>query len=445
MYSEKLENLIEMALADGILSEKEKQVLFKNAKEEGIDLDEFEIVLDARLHQRGQAILPKENSEKQSALATLLQLLDEVEQDEREKLEKEIKKFAIKNNITSAIKDLAEITSRALSMTTGGIGGFVAGEAAKKLGRRNGNKAEEKIRKLTNDARRRIKEKKINIISAFPVPSSKEDVLNFLEYIYPKKNDDVQNMWSDKFHEILLRSKMNFSYDKTFLAEICQYEKRYNEQQQKKKDLIIERKQQQIEREQQQKRKNLIITMITIPIAAVIIFIIGTWIYTNEQKHSGAKLQEKARLEQILDNVNLSFKKQNLDEAEYLTNQLVWKYESSWGDCEKEKEVWNKEREEWIKKIQQIKHSKAKLQEKTRLEQILNNVNLSIKNRDLDEAEYLTNQLVWKYKSSWDNCKDEKESWDKERKELIKRIQQIKDPEKANKKGLVDKVKDLFN
>jgi uncharacterized membrane protein YkvA (DUF1232 family) len=66
MCSEKLENLIDMALADGILSEKEKQVLFKNSEAEGIDLDEFEIVLNARLHQRRQAILPKEDSEKQS-------------------------------------------------------------------------------------------------------------------------------------------------------------------------------------------------------------------------------------------------------------------------------------------------------------------------------------------------------------------------------------------
>ena len=49
MYNERLEQLIDAALADGELTEKEKQILFKKAQEMGVDLDEFEMVLDARL------------------------------------------------------------------------------------------------------------------------------------------------------------------------------------------------------------------------------------------------------------------------------------------------------------------------------------------------------------------------------------------------------------
>ena len=52
IYNPMLENLIEMALADGELTEKEKQVLFKRAQAMGIDLDEFEMVLDAKLYER---------------------------------------------------------------------------------------------------------------------------------------------------------------------------------------------------------------------------------------------------------------------------------------------------------------------------------------------------------------------------------------------------------
>lgn len=52
MYNPKLERLIELALTDGEFTEKEKQVLFKNAEAEGIDLDEFEIVLEARLFEK---------------------------------------------------------------------------------------------------------------------------------------------------------------------------------------------------------------------------------------------------------------------------------------------------------------------------------------------------------------------------------------------------------
>lgn len=52
MYNEKLEALITAALADGVLTEKEKQILFKKAEAMGIDRDEFELVLDGRLAKR---------------------------------------------------------------------------------------------------------------------------------------------------------------------------------------------------------------------------------------------------------------------------------------------------------------------------------------------------------------------------------------------------------
>ena len=55
MYNEKIEALIKAALADGVLTEKEKQILFRKAEEHGIDLDEFEMVLDAKLYELQQS------------------------------------------------------------------------------------------------------------------------------------------------------------------------------------------------------------------------------------------------------------------------------------------------------------------------------------------------------------------------------------------------------
>lgn len=62
MYNEQLEQLIDAALTDGVLTEKEKQVLFKKASAMGIDLDEFEMVLDARL-----LVTQRENKAKDTA------------------------------------------------------------------------------------------------------------------------------------------------------------------------------------------------------------------------------------------------------------------------------------------------------------------------------------------------------------------------------------------
>lgn len=50
-----LDNLMDAALADGVLTEKEKQILSKKAQSMGIDLDEFEIMLDARLFKMKKA------------------------------------------------------------------------------------------------------------------------------------------------------------------------------------------------------------------------------------------------------------------------------------------------------------------------------------------------------------------------------------------------------
>jgi hypothetical protein len=60
MYNPDIENLINLALADGELTEKEKQILYKKAESAGIDLDEFELVLEAKLFER-------QKSKKESA------------------------------------------------------------------------------------------------------------------------------------------------------------------------------------------------------------------------------------------------------------------------------------------------------------------------------------------------------------------------------------------
>lgn len=49
MFSKELEEVIEAALADGVLTEKERAVLHKRAAAEGVDPDELDVVIDGRL------------------------------------------------------------------------------------------------------------------------------------------------------------------------------------------------------------------------------------------------------------------------------------------------------------------------------------------------------------------------------------------------------------
>ena len=67
MYSDELEALINAALADGTITDKEKLILKKRAAADGIDADEFELVLNARIimanraHSQAQPSAPKSN------------------------------------------------------------------------------------------------------------------------------------------------------------------------------------------------------------------------------------------------------------------------------------------------------------------------------------------------------------------------------------------------
>jgi hypothetical protein len=64
MYNEQIENLINLALADGELTEKEKQILFKKAEAAGIDLEEFEVVLEAKLFEKQKSDTPVSHAPK---------------------------------------------------------------------------------------------------------------------------------------------------------------------------------------------------------------------------------------------------------------------------------------------------------------------------------------------------------------------------------------------
>ena len=67
MLTPELEQLINYALEDGVLTDKERSVLMRKAQAAGADLDEFEMILDAKLHEvqkTAAAAAPKSNSNK---------------------------------------------------------------------------------------------------------------------------------------------------------------------------------------------------------------------------------------------------------------------------------------------------------------------------------------------------------------------------------------------
>lgn len=56
-----LEKLVDYALSDGYISDKEKQVLFKKAEAQGFDVDELQMILEGRLNEANKSTRPVVN------------------------------------------------------------------------------------------------------------------------------------------------------------------------------------------------------------------------------------------------------------------------------------------------------------------------------------------------------------------------------------------------
>ncbi len=238
MYNEKIDKLIEMALMDGELTEKEKQVLFKNAEKEGIDLDEFEMVLEAKLF------------EKQKSM-------------EQEK--PKTKEAAPKSDKYGDVKKCPACGSMIQSFQT------KCPDCGHEFSNIEANASIEKLFKMLNDAEDmrkddsktsnplkalgsfysdafsnmqgpgKIDKKKMEIISNFPIPNSKNDILEFLSLALPKakqignfltKNNpenkahnEFVTVWKTKCEQIIMKARFSMKEDKKTLDEINYYAK----------------------------------------------------------------------------------------------------------------------------------------------------------------------------------------------------------------------------
>lgn len=237
IYSEKLEKFIEFALADGELTEKEKQILFKKAESEGIDLDEFEMVLDAKLHEKikkspvAPQFIAAPKSEKFSdvkkcpACGGISQSFstrcsdcghDFMGLDANLSVKK---LFELLNEIESKRK---QVDSSLSSFFSGPLKGFG----------------------VVTD---KINNQKKELISSFPIPNTKEDIIEFLSLALPKsiklgKNSGIVGLdrltdpngineqhnefvpvWKTKCHQIILKARFTMKEDPKSLEEINYY------------------------------------------------------------------------------------------------------------------------------------------------------------------------------------------------------------------------------
>ena len=225
IYGNYMEHLIDMALADGELTEKEKQVLFKKAEANGIDLDEFEMVLDARLYERQKAT----------------QAVQPTTQGAAPKSEKygDVRKCpgcgAIVESFTTRCPDCGFEFNNVgtISSVTAFFKKMEQIEASRSGSLLSGIAAMYGMGKIT--------QQKSTLIANFPIPTSKEDILEFLTLAVPQAKDMgffetmkgnvtqeqkmLKPVWKRKCEQIIMKARLSMKDDKATLEEIERFAK----------------------------------------------------------------------------------------------------------------------------------------------------------------------------------------------------------------------------
>ena len=304
MYNEKLEALITAALADGVLTEKEKQILFKKAEAMGIDLDEFEMVLDARLVEL------KKKEAKANQQYQLEMEKAKSAQPSAPKSEKygDVRKCpacgAIVPSMAAKCPECgyeftnveANSSTRLLMQKIDEIQAQYA-----ELTANVDNKDESTIRTRGYQVKRQLNDRTAQLIQNFPIPNTREDLIEFLtlcignskaDSIMLDGNDPVTPAWRKKLQQVIAKVKVALPNDQQAQELIEEYEGKRESSKKKGKKIAI---------------------------GIVVLIVVACLIALLVPKEMSPKEQVKALSEQVVEMVN----KGDLDGAKTSLNNVT--------------------------------------------------------------------------------------------------------------------------
>lgn len=239
MYNEQLEKLIDMALMDGELTEKEKQILFKKAESFGVDLDEFEMVLEAKLFEKQQSTnqpapsptaAPKSDKlgdiKKCPACGAIIGAFKAICSD----CGHEFSNVEAINSSQKLYQELIRVEEdeRNRPVEKSGISSLnslIIGD-------------ENPLAEMKLDGR--IFKRKIGVVSMFPVPNTKADILEFLSLAVseggkkiggffsrmPLEEKEYIKAWRAKAEQVIVKARFSLKDDKKIIDEINEYAKK---------------------------------------------------------------------------------------------------------------------------------------------------------------------------------------------------------------------------
>ena len=221
MYSKELEAVIDAALADGVLTDKERAVLHKRAAEEGVDPDELDVVIEGRLAK----IKKEEDWLRPTPPPTPVESKKYGNVKECPRCGEPVDPMAVKCSACGyEFRNVEALkSSQRLAEKLEAIDDAYRGKSVeKKVG--FGLKQDMTVFDIGRE--------KVTVIKSFPVPTTKEDLLDFAISMQSRWSsstmaDDqlgLKSAYKAKYDECINKSKILFPNDPMFQGVFEQHQ-----------------------------------------------------------------------------------------------------------------------------------------------------------------------------------------------------------------------------
>ncbi len=215
-----IENLINMALADGEVTEKERVIILRKAESLGFDKDEVEMILEGMIalnnKQANSISSPKSSKEGDIKKCPACGAVAQSFNSKCPECGHEFRNVQVVNSIKTLHLELQKVEEEERTRPRGWV---------EKL---DGELAVAKA----------VANRQKSIIASFPVPNAKEDLLEFLSVASAESSKKLglfiaaihpdailKNAWRAKCEQIILKARLTFKDNKETLEEIEMYAK----------------------------------------------------------------------------------------------------------------------------------------------------------------------------------------------------------------------------
>lgn len=216
MFSDELEMLIDAAIADGVITDKERAVLHKRALAEGVDTDELDLIIDARI--------AKAQNKAKAQTSQEIEAKPDVKFNKRSENEK------------SPSKDLSDKIERLIKSAERDISDLFDRESYP--GRFDNERSEIKERRDKDI---------ITTIESFPIPENPEDMFDLMVFLKPKSEGQTSYKYSQeqkeidafksKYHACFLKAKHFADYHPQLKKLVEEQELKVSQENQAAKEL----------------------------------------------------------------------------------------------------------------------------------------------------------------------------------------------------------------